>query len=208
MPADSPASVNANQRPQDLFAKVNAPQAGGVSALPADVEGGDGAKTAFQFTIEGAGDPVCREPSGKNTFYSAFTKNKYHVTGRVGAVLMDGTVVPLYGCGQVAVRFQEGVGDSARCATVRVEDDCEFSLYFSSRQIDQAQVYIFTHYLNPGLQIPPDYNPCGDMDNMREPAKNEITFASAGRENLPLCVSPAIDGSILANPNFQSKIPR
>lgn len=194
---------------QDLMASAgdNA-QAGGVSALPADVEGGEGAKTAYHFTIEGVGNPVCRETSDRNLFYASFPKTKYRVAGRVGAVLMDGTVVPLYGCGQVAVRFQEGAGDSARCATARVKDDCEFSLNFTSRQIEDAQVYIFTHYLNPGLPIPPDYNPCGDMDNMREPAKNEITFAAAGRDYLPVCVTPAIDGSILAHPSFQSKIPK
>lgn len=204
VPPASPNGISASEKLPEFAAADAKAQPGGVSALPADVGGGEGSKTPFDFTLSGTADPVCTEPAPQKNmgWLAGMAPIKYHVTGTVGAALLDGTVVPLNGCGQVALRYQEGTGASARCEDVRVSDDCQFNLYVSLRHADQAKAYLYTHYLNPGLPIPPDYNPCGDMDNLSAPSKNEVTFAPVPRDPLPVCQPLQIDGIFQKSPSF------
>jgi hypothetical protein len=187
----------------DPVAINDKPHPGGVSALPADVGGGDAAKTAFDFTLSGTADPACTEPPPDidRMWFGGRGPVRYYVTGTLGAVLLDGTPVPLNGCGQVALRVQEGTGPSAHCEDVRVKENCQFNMHVSLRHVDQARIYLYAHWFDPGFPIPPDYQPCGEMEEMLIPQKNDVTFAPA-RDAIPVCQPLKIDGTFQKTTNF------
>lgn len=201
--SDATGSANANafggpsSIHHDLFAAAGDPQAGGVSALPGAVEGGKDSKTAFDFTLTGSAQPVCTDPEPEISALSKFPRIHYLVRGVVGAVLLDGTAVPLNGCEVVTLRFQTGSGSMVRCQDISVKADCSLFGSVKLRSGEKPKIY----FLTTGSQS----DDCEDMEDAQLPATNDLTFLQSSGKLSECGPPPTINDSILSHPNLKSK---
>lgn len=102
------------------------PQAGGVSALPADVQGGETeSKNSHDLVYTFVAEPVCKRASSTG----GWVVGKHHVSGTISAVLPDGTQVPVTsGCDYVKMRFQSLVANNTvQCQDLPLNEDCKFN---------------------------------------------------------------------------------
>jgi hypothetical protein len=143
-PADSPApagdAATLGKIPMYVSADSTAkPHPGGVSAMPADVEGGK-KKTIFDYIYTGTAEQLCAvqsEPGAETV--------RYRVSGIVGARLLDGTKVPVTsGCDLLTLRFNSMVSkNKVHCQDLPLTEDCRFDGTILVTHGDWPATYVF-----------------------------------------------------------------
>ncbi|HSA58982.1 MAG TPA: hypothetical protein VLJ37_04785 [bacterium] len=154
------------------------PHPGGVSALPADVEGGGKAKTLFDFVITATAEPLCEVTSGPEE-----NAVKYEVKGTIGAALMDGTKVPVTsGCELLKVRFHRSVSkNTVQCQDLSVAEDCRFSGTITVPDGPRPTAYIIR-------DMGKSTQDCGDVDGIDARGRwGETVFMPPPAGGLSVC---------------------
>lgn len=192
---DDASGASAGTPPQEFAAADAKTQPGGVSALPADVtgEGDFDYKVGFNFTLTGTAEPECRETNSQKT--------RYQVSGTIGAVLLDGTVVPLLHCEVLRLRFQAVVGTGDRCEDIPVNADCSFSgeIAFPNGVIPKPSLYAMggfpTHPITMQNGIPIGdltYQPVSEPLAACQSPSIPDSSCGFGPENVSIPINPKI----------------
>jgi hypothetical protein len=162
-----------------MYAAVPDPHPAGVSALPADVDGGDKPRTPWDFTLTATADPYCEVASAADEEI-----NRYDVKGIVGGVLRNGIRVPITsGCDLLTVRFNLGASkNTVQCQDLRVAEDCRFEGTITAPRYQQPTVYVIRATKSRdcadigGIDARPDFQ---ELDFMPRPPSEKLPICSA-----------------------------
>lgn len=192
-PAGEPVAFGKNP----MYAAADSlgqPHPGGVSALPADVEGGK-SKTLFDYIYTGTAEQICAVPSepGVETI-------RYQVSGVVGARLLDGTKVPVTsGCDLLTLRFNSMVSkNTVHCQDLPLTEDCRFDGTVAVTHGDWPAVYVF---LSMGDKD------CADMGNIDTRGRGSEFVYSPPPSHLPKCTGFKVDEGLLNKSKLKQTLP-